>query len=887
MRLATPIEKAKSARATFGWPVGRNLHLALISALVLSLLAPPSHGWAGSRLPKDGLVPASSVKARHTPSNKQDQSAPRRSEGLKLVIRVVDENGVAVASAVVAIEGPGAQKALKGETDYAGRVEFGGLDRGAYKVRIEKEGFYAKTMEEPAAEPGQTLEVVLDHQQELKEVMDVTDSPPVIDPAKTDATEHLSGQEIINVPFPASRDIKQAFPLMPGIVKGNDGEFHVNGARTDQTQDQIDGFNATKPDTGALNLHISADAVRSIETLSSSYSAEHGKGSGGLIGLATGMGDDRFRFSATNFLPSFQGKKGFNLNDWTPRTTFSGPIRKKRAWFFDAADGQYKINIVNNLPAGGNHDSFWEMSNLSKAQVNLSQTNILSGSFLINDFHQDRNGLSPFNPVGTTTSVRQSADMAWLRDQAYLSNGILVEGGVAVTRYAIDGTPRGVQPLFLTPEGMRGSFFKTSANRSGRAQLTGSAIFPMFNWKGHHQVKAGLDLDRLNVDQMSQRRPTFVQREDKTLSGEITFIGSGLVDVDALEEGGYLLDRWQVSDRLLINGGFRLDRDDIITELSVSPRLAASILLTSSGDMKLTAGAGLFYDATNLGFLARTLDAQRLEQFYGLDGRTFASSPVLVSFQAQQAALRRPRYLNLDLGLERKLPASFYLRAGFMEKRGSDGFAFLNLFNPPVFPPPVIGTGSQLRVDPQPIGAQFQLDNIARDRYRAVEITVRRSFKQGYEFFASYVRSSAHSNAVVDFNIDSPTLSRQQGGPLPWDSPDRVIMWGWLPLIKKFTLSYFFEWRDGFPFSVFDQNQQLAEPPGSRRYPPYFSLDTHFERRFRFLNYNLAIRAGFNDITNRHNPFAVNSNINSPGFLNFASSQHRSFTARLRFLGKK
>jgi hypothetical protein len=168
-----------------------------------------------------------------------------------------------------------------------------------------------------------------------------------------------------------------------------------------------------------------------------------------------------------------------------------------------------------------------------------------------------------------------------------------------------------------------------------------------------------------------------------------------------------------------------------------------------------------------------------------------------------------------------------------------------------------------------------------------MEITVRRSFKQGYEFFASYVRSSAKSNAVVDFNIDSPILSRQQGGPLPWDSPDRVIMWGWLPLIKKFTLSYFLEWRDGYPFSVFDQNQQLVESPGSRRYPPYFSLDTHFERRFRFLNYNLAVRAGFNDITNRHNPFAVNSNINSPDFLTFASAQHRSFTARLRFLGKK
>jgi hypothetical protein len=221
-----------------------------------------------------------------------------------------------------------------------------------------------------------------------------------------------------------------------------------------------------------------------------------------------------------------------------------------------------------------------------------------------------------------------------------------------------------------------------------------------------------------------------------------------------------------------------------------------------------------------------------------------------------------------------------------MEKRGANGFAFVNLFDPSFFAPVGI-PGGRVIVSRQPNLAPFQLANVGRDTYRAVEVTLRRSFKQGYEFFCSYVRSSARSNAVIDFNIDSPTLSRQQGGPLPWDSPDRAITWGWVPLVKKFTLAYFLEYRDGYPFSIFNQNEQLADAPGSRRFPSYFSLDVHFERRFSFLNYNLAVRAGFNDITNRHNPNVVNSNIDSPNFLSFSSSQHRSFTARLRFLGKK
>src|SRR5262249_59914877 len=109
--------------------------------------------------------------------------------------------------------------------------------------------------------------------------------------------------------------------------------------------------------------------------------------------------------------------------------------------------------------------------------------------------------------------------------------------------------------------------------------------------------------------------------------------------------------------------GFRLDRDDLLGGVSVSPRLATSILLTRNGDMKLSAGAGVFYDATNLGLLARGRDAQRLDVSYALDGRTLASSPILVSFQADEQMLKRPRVLNLDVGLEKKLPASFNLRA--------------------------------------------------------------------------------------------------------------------------------------------------------------------------------------------------------------------------------
>jgi len=43
------------------------------------------------------------------------------------------------------------------------------------------------------------------------------------------------------------------------------------------------------------------------------YSADRGQGSAGSLDIQTGMGDDRFRFGATNFVPSVAFRRGSSL----------------------------------------------------------------------------------------------------------------------------------------------------------------------------------------------------------------------------------------------------------------------------------------------------------------------------------------------------------------------------------------------------------------------------------------------------------------------------------------------------------------------------------------------------------------------------------------------
>jgi hypothetical protein len=260
-----------------------------------------------------------------------------------------------------------------------------------------------------------------------------------------------------------------------------------------------------------------------------------------------------------------------------------------------------------------------------------------------------------------------------------------------------------------------------------------------------------------------------------------------------------------------------------------------------------------------------------LDQFYGKDGITPVGAPAETSFQLPGRALRAPGFSNWSFGIEQRLPAAFFLRAEFMQKRGRNGFAFAH--------PSDSGASS--------LGGPYVLQNMAREHYDAVEMTVRRVFRGSYMFLISYTRSAARSNAVIDFQVSDPVFSRQSGGPLPWDSPNRFLSWGWIPMGKLVDIAYSLEWRSGFPFSLVDQGRSLVGTPNSRRFPAFFALNLHVERRFQWLKYQWAFRWGCNNVTGRDNPSTVNNNIDSAQFLTFASLQHRAFTARIRFLGRK
>ncbi|MDQ3756159.1 MAG: TonB-dependent receptor [Acidobacteriota bacterium] len=712
----------------------------------------------------------------------------------------------------------------------------------------------------------------------MAEVVNVYESPPAIDPAKTAASETLDGQEIVNLPYPTPRDVRNALPFIPGVLRDATGQVHIGGSSSYQIYNQLDGFNVTHPTSGLLEMRVSADTLRAIEVQSSRYSAEHGKGSGGTVSLSTGMGDDRYRFSATNFIPSVQNRKGIKIDNWTPRATLSGPLRKKRAWFFLAADGEYGLDVIDELPPGADQNLAWRVNNLARAQVNLNQSNILTSSFLINHFRSMRAGLTRFNPTETTLDRRLAAYLFTAKDQSRLPNGVVLEVGFGASQFRADERPAGSAPYLIRPGGTSGNYFKTAEEQARRLQVILNLVLPTMLWHGRHEFKVGADVNRITYEQSAERRPISVFREDGTLSRQITFGGAPRFGRNNLEVSGFAQNRWTISERLLLETGIRIDWDQIIRRTSISPRLASTYLLTRGGETKISAGIGLYHDATNLAFITRPLAGRQVDLAYAPDGTTPAGR-VETSFHVNERLLKSPRTLNWSVGLERNLPASVYLLVGLMHERGTAGFAFFDEYTDQ--PGQRIGQRIDQRAN------VFELRNDRRDHYTALEVTARRTFRGNYQLFASYVRSAARSTAVLDFDLDGPFFGRQGGGLLPWDAPNRLLSWGWLPLVKKFDFAYSLDWRSGYPFSLVNEDQELVGSPGSHRFPAYFSLNTHVERRFRLLGLQLALRAGFNNLTNRPNPTEVNNNVDSPLFLTFGGTDHRAFVGRVRFLGRK
>src|SRR5215470_14680471 len=551
--------------------------------------------------------------------------------GGSLQFSVMDQNGQPLAAAFILVEQNG-KTIAQDRTTPSGIAFLNRLPPGSYSVLVQKPGFYTASVDKIELIAGQTapIEVRLQPVREYQTEIEVTAQPSPIDPEQTASSQFLTASDINTIPYPSTRDYRNVLPYIPGVIQDAFGQIHIAGSSTQQVQDYLDGFEVSQPAFGSLQVRINPDSLRKIDVISTRYSSMFGKGSGGFTDLSIQDGDNHFRFNATDFLPTVQNVKGIQFNNWTPRAYFSGPLVRDKVWFLVSHEGEIDHNIVKQLPDGADTNDVWRTADIARVRAALTQGNVLTASALVNLMHSDQAGIDALNPVSVSTNQHNDLYLWTLKDQQTIARNTLIEFGGGYQRTNTTSVPQGFAPFVQIPGGNQGNFFETSGAFSERMQ--GFSNLYLKPWKkfGTHQVTLGGRLARVIYHDRVSRVPiqfcatTACLTNPNVILRQITFFNAPLFSLSTLESSAFVQDRWSVAERFLVEAGGRWDHDSFLGQDMFSPRLAGTFLVDRATETKLSAGAGIYYDRTNLGQVGEAFQGSLADQF-------FAPQPMTIS----------------------------------------------------------------------------------------------------------------------------------------------------------------------------------------------------------------------------------------------------------------
>jgi hypothetical protein len=791
-------------------------------------------------------------------------AAAKATAAVRLKGSINDENGVPLSGVQITVKSP-TGSAQQAYSDDSGHFEVMVLTPGEYLVSLSKPDYFRLTDQRvPLQEGTNEVSFTLSHEFEVHEKVEVRSSTKEIEPLQAEHQETMDAQDILDIPAYSTHNLIAYLPMMAGVVQDNSGAIHVAGGRSGDAEYLLDGFEIGDPATGQLSSRLDIDSVREVQASSGRYGAQYPHAGGAVLELNTYVGDDRWRFGTTDFVPGADFRQGVHLANWYPRFNFSGPLEKGRAWFSDGISIQHTYDLVQGLPRNANTEQDWSGDNLFRVQVNLTPSNILQGNFLYNVTADSALGLTLFTPFSTTTNLRARRSFVSVKDQVFFGRNMF-EVGAAIDDGLSNNQPLGSQPYISMIFTAAGNYFQGLFQRQRRLQSIAQLALASFRWHGTHEVKAGFNADGLAFSQTAVRHPIETLGANNNLLVYTTFSGPSSYRITNTQVGYFVQDTWRVLRPLVVAIGGRADWDTLVGKTVLGPRLSANLLPFRDDRTKISVGWGTYYRPINMALWGEGLDQARSDTLYDQNGTT-ALGTYTTRFLLPAGGLRQPRFDTSSAEWEQKLGSNTSTGVTLLRRVEGHGFAYQD-------------------IQPAPLGAVFLFEDQRSDRYSSAEVWLRRAFKNKAEIYGDYTRSSARSNEALDYSLISPYWVPQAPGPLLWDAPNRFISWGKTPVpFWGLFLSCRAEYRTGYPFE--DQNipGQLVGAPGQFRFPNYFELDVGLEKRFGFGGQVWALRVSAINATHHDNPNAVNTSVTP---FAFAGGEGRAFNFRLRLVGSK
>jgi hypothetical protein len=274
---------------------------------------------------------------------------------------VLDPTGAVVLNATVTAVETNTQLKYTTKTNTAGEYLLAQLPVGQYNLIVSLEGF--KQIVQPNIElhAGERLRQTFTMELgEQSQTLTVSVAPGLLQVESAAIQDTIQQQQVIDLPL-KGRDFIDLVGLAPGVTvppAGTRGSalaqtgtsYGILGQRSGHNLYLVDGVSVTDEAFNNLVLSPSVDAVQEVDINQTSYDAEFGGKSGGVINVITKSGSNGFHgsvfefvrndiFDAKNFIVSpTSSKPPFKQNQFG--ASIGGPIQKDKSFFFADYEGQ-------------------------------------------------------------------------------------------------------------------------------------------------------------------------------------------------------------------------------------------------------------------------------------------------------------------------------------------------------------------------------------------------------------------------------------------------------------------------------------------------------------------------------------------------------------------
>lgn len=758
-----------------------------------------------------------------------------------------------------------AQQAAATVSDDLGRFDFGRLAPGVYQVTAGLVGFQEAVLR-VELKPGDALEVKLDLEvARPEETVEVVGETQTSVPETGTSQQHIQGDMIDIAPI-AGEDFRDLLPVLPGVVRSADGLLSIKGGDPTQNNLLINGANVADPATNHLGAYLPADAIDSADVLPNPYAPQYGRFSAGMVQIQTVQGNNKWHFTGNNFAPRLKERNGtypFGIEAWTPRIGFRGPLVKDRLYFAQNLNYRYVVSLVDTprIPETEGDTRLESLLSFTQFDAPLNARHHLTGTFSFFPRKLDFVNLDSFNPQQVTPSFDQGAYNIALRETAVLSSSAVLESLLSYTSYDIRIYGQGNREMELFPEMNSGHYFNRQERETRTLQWKETVNLLRSDWGGEHLFQMGFDLIHARLDGGEENSPVNVRRLDGTLSERIEFSGPTSQRLRSTDFALFLGDRWRVNDRLVLEPGVRFDRDGVLENNHLAPRLGFVFQLLPEARGVLRGGAGLFYDRTPLyAGVFGSLSERRITRF-AADGQTLQGRPLHFTHRLAQD-LDTPYSLTWNLEYDHRLTNNLILKTNFLRRRGFHEFL----------------------IDPLQGGSSgaLLLDTRGRSTYWEWEWTARYGLGEKHELLFSYVRSRSKRdlNSFDTFfgNFRRPIIRANEFSLGDTDAPNRFLFRGTFPLLEKWTVAPLLEIRDGFPYSLIDEEREFV---GTRnrggRFPVSASLGLRILRWIKVGGIKARVGVRVINALNHFNPRDLQNNIHAPSFGQAFNTVDREF----------